>query len=187
MSDAYPTLHTPRLTLRRIQPDDTDAVFALYGDESVVSYLDIETLTTREQAADLVRFFLHRAENNPFAIRWAITLRDQPGLIGTCGYNFVDLDSHWAEIGYDLMPVYWRQGIMSEALREVLRYGFDSANLHRVEAVIEPENQASAQLLERLGFKREGVLRERLLLGGRYRDNVYYGLLRAEYLVGVTV
>jgi ribosomal-protein-alanine N-acetyltransferase len=176
----FPRLATERLVLRPIEPDDADAILALYGDDAVAQYLDIDTIRTLDEARLLIRLSNNRFQDG-LGIRWAIALRDQPRLIGTCGYNTFDHESRRSEIGYDLARAYWRRGIMSEALGAVLRYGFTTLDLHRVEATVAPENIASRRLLEHLGFREEGLLRQRSFYRGRYVDDMYFGLLRAEY------
>jgi ribosomal-protein-alanine N-acetyltransferase len=162
---------------------DTGAIFALYGSDAVAQYLDIDTLTDHAGADELAAFFV-RSYAERFAIRWGITLRAAGGsgqLIGTCGYNGLDPDNRRAEIGYDLHPTYWRQGIMTEALHAILGYAFDALDLHRVEAVTAPANTASVSLLKGLGFSYEGRLRQRSFYRGAFRDDDFYGLLRSEF------
>lgn len=177
---AFPALETARLHLRRIGLDDTDALFDLYSSDAVAQYLDIDTLTDRSGAEELAGFFV-RSYDEQFAIRWGIVLRSSNRLIGTCGYNGLDAENRRAEVGYDLLPAHWGQGIMAEALRAVLCYAFDAMDLHRVEAVTSPANLASRALLAKLGFTKEGCLRQRSFYRGGFRDDVFYGLLREEY------
>ena len=88
---------------------------------------------------------------------------------------------HRLEIGYILAPLYWRRGLMSEAVRIFVAYCFKNLDTHRVEAMIQPENVASIRLAERLGFRREGVLRDRQLVDGSYRTVAMYALLANEF------
>ncbi len=89
-----------------------------------------------------------------------------------------------AEIGYALGSGVWGKGYMNEALTALLGYGFTELDLNRVEADIDPRNEASAKTLERLGFTREGLLRERWIVDGEVSDTAYYGLLRREWEAG---
>jgi ribosomal-protein-alanine N-acetyltransferase len=84
-------------------------------------------------------------------------------------------------MGYDLWPDYWGQGLMPEALRALLRYGFEVMELNRVEATTHTENQRSMRVLEKLGFQREGVLRDYYCREGMYNDQVLFSLLRREW------
>lgn len=129
-----------------------------------------------------MQFFIARYRNQ-VSIRWAIAFHDQPQqLIGTCGFHPFDEENHRVEIGYDLAKVHWQRGIMTEALHAMFHYGFTTLNFNRIEAVTIPENVASRRLLEKLGFHQEGILRQRSFSRGRYVDDVYFGLLQAEYL-----
>jgi RimJ/RimL family protein N-acetyltransferase len=94
----------------------------------------------------------------------------------------LDFNHRRAEIGYALGREHWGQGYMNEALQAVLAYAFETLDLHRIEADIDPRNIASIKTVERLGFKREGYLRERWQINGEIQDAFFYGLLRQEWL-----
>lgn len=179
--NVFPTLTTERLTLRKFTSDDVDATFKLYNNPAVTRFIDIDIFSKREEAEELVDFFIKRYEEDKFSIRWAITLREQQEVIGTCGFNYFDHESEWSEIGYDLSSAYWGKGIMTEALKAILNFGFVEAGLHRIEANVTVGNNASIRLLERLKFTREGVLRERLRVKDQHLGVIYYGLLRSEH------
>jgi ribosomal-protein-alanine N-acetyltransferase len=118
---------------------------------------------------------------NGYAIRdsvlWTLTLKDDDVAIGEyCLWNF-EPGFLCAEVGYELHSKYWNRGLMSEALTEVLTYGFVEMGLHRIEACPFACNFHSRDLLVKLGFRLEGTLRDRHLFHGRYLDQLYYGLL----------
>ena len=114
-------------------------------------------------------------------IRWAICRPEAPEeLLGTCGFNLWVQNSARAVLGFDLARANWRQGIMSEALGLLLDYGFQQMELNRVEAVVFRDNDASCRLLAKLGFAREGLLREYEYLHGRLQDMYMYSLLRRD-------
>lgn len=179
--DAFPAMHTRRLYLRRIGLSDTDAIFELYNTDDVAKYLDIDTLVDRAGALALAEFFVRSYEER-FAMRWGITLQGDDRLIGTCVYNGLDVENRRAELGFDLTPAYWRQGIATEAIHAILLYAFTDMELNRVEAVASPDNVASHALLAKLGFVREGYLRQRVFYRGSFHDDVIYGLLGSEYM-----
>lgn len=179
--ERFPLFTTRRLILRAIAPEDADALFALYGDDAVARWLDICTLTKPAEAAEIAAFFAERYANRS-GVRWGIALAEAPAhLIGTCGYNGFDREHQRSEIGYDLAPAFWRRGIMAEALTAILDYGFGMLQLNRVEAITLPDNAASQALLQKLGFQREGTLRQRSYYRGQYQDDVHFGLLRADW------
>lgn len=114
-------------------------------------------------------------------MRWGIALPEAPDvLIGTCGFHAYDQTNHTAEIGYDLAEEYQRKGYMSEALEGIIEYGFSVLQLHRISAVVSIDNVPSEKLLEKLGFKREGILRDKHFFRGKYYDHTLYSLLETD-------
>jgi len=115
-------------------------------------------------------------------VRWAICRReDTDRVVGTCGYNLWVQTSRRGLLGFDLARDCWRQGIMTEALTAVLQFGFGAMSLNRAEAIVLVANEASHGLLTRLGFQREGILREYEYLKGRPLDMVMFSLLRSDH------
>ena len=181
-SMTFPVLETERLVLRAIHDDDLDALRDIFGDDDVAYYLaDQDGAILDDAELLLIIHWANRIYANGSGIRWGICLKATSRLIGTCGFHLLDRRNQHAEVGYDLAKVYWRQGIMTEALRPVLRYGFDALKLHRLEANVTEGNIASAKTLLKLGFQQEGVWRERAFLRGQFYDLLQFGLLRAEF------
>jgi len=114
-------------------------------------------------------------------IRLGIFLQHENLLIGTCSLFKLDAQCRRAELGYGISRAYWRQGYMAEAVAALLDFGFSAMNLNRVEADIDPRNLASGKSLEKLGFVREGLLRERWIVGGEVSDSALYGLLARDW------
>ncbi len=175
----FPDLSTDRLLLRGIQESDSTFLFRHLGDGDVCRYLfDAEPYTTIDEAEELVRLFIDpegRTLN-----RWIIVEKASGEPIGTCGFSLWDRENNRAEIGYDLGSAHWGRGYMTEALTAALASGFDNMSLNRVEAIIALENVASFRLVEKLGFQREAVLRDRHLFRGRYYDHYLYSLLARD-------
>ncbi len=116
-------------------------------------------------------------------IRWGITRKSEPSLIGSCGYYGFHTWHLRAGIGYELAQPFWRQGIMAEALRAILELGFGGIGLNRIEAVVMPENEASIKLLEKLGFHNEGILKEYENRGDKgFIDLCMLSILKREWL-----
>lgn len=176
---SLPMLSTTRLRLRGMSEEDTDGLFDLFGDEEVCRYYAWDTFTDREQARELAR---HSAElyRQRQAMRWGLVLPGADRIIGTCGYTRWDRDNRYAVLGYDLARPYWRQGLMSEAVAAVLRFGFEHLNLNRVEATMLLGNTASAAVLLRAGFQLEGQMTQRHWHRGTFHDMQMYGLLRSH-------
>jgi ribosomal-protein-alanine N-acetyltransferase len=95
-----------------------------------------------------------------------------------------DKNHHRAEIGYDLWPDYWGQGLMPEAIGELIRFGFEEMDLNRIEATTHTENLRSQRVLTRLGFQKEGLLRDFYFRDNIYNDQVLFSLLRREWQEG---
>lgn len=176
----FPILSTPRLILRQIRADDADAVFDLFADEQVTRYYDLDTFTDLAQAADLIERFQRRFDHQ-VGIRWGLALTDAPNeLIGTCGYNIWVQPARRGLLGYDLARAHWRCGLMREALTAILDFGFSIMQLNRIEALTLPQNTASQRLLDKLGFKAEGLLRQYEYLKDSPQDMAIYALLAEE-------
>lgn len=102
-------------------------------------------------------------------------------MIGTCGYLNYEKEHNRIEIGYDLNPEHWGKGIMQEALSKIIHFAFTSMGINKIEAKIEPENNSSIRLLEKLNFSQEGVLRQHELEKGKYVDLAIFSILKSEY------
>jgi ribosomal-protein-alanine N-acetyltransferase len=159
-------------------PTDADAVFQIFADDEVTQFYDLETLTHVEQAIQLIARQTERFAQKA-GIRWGIAQKDNNIIIGTCGYMF-HRPGFRAELGYDLARPYWRQGIMSEALKAIIHFGFEKLELNRFQALIIPGNTASVKLLQNLGFQEEGVLREYAHFKGKFHDLKCFSLLKSE-------
>jgi len=174
-------METERLILRALRVEDADFVLKEWGDPVVTYYMrDEEPLKTLQQAEEMLRPLQTPAKMPDFKW-WGIELKATGRLIGTCGYCRWNKQHHWAEIGYDLWPDHWGQGLMPEALRALLRYGFQEMELNRIEATTHTENRRSQRVLEKLGFQREGLLREYYYRDGEYNDQVAFSLLEREW------
>jgi [ribosomal protein S5]-alanine N-acetyltransferase len=178
--EAFPILETPRLLLRELTLNDAEAVYRIRSDYQVTIYNLGEPYTRIDQAISLIESIREGFEAH-LELRWGITLKPSPTVIGMCGYNYWMRDHYRGSVGYDLARAYWGKGIMPEAIRAVVEFGFQRMRLNRIEADVLAENNASIRVLEKVGFVREGVLRERDFERGAFRDLVLYGLLKREY------
>jgi ribosomal-protein-alanine N-acetyltransferase len=176
----FPPLETERLLLNAITIDDQQMVYNIFSDEQVTQFNDIQTFATLEDAKWFLQF-LDRRFQERIGISWALRLRAEPNkLIGVAGFNLWNRRNHCGEIGYDLAQSYWGWGIMAEALRAIIDFGFQQMALNRVEAEVMVENRQSIRVLEKLAFKREGVLRQRGCWKGAFHDLYLYSLLRSD-------
>jgi ribosomal-protein-alanine N-acetyltransferase len=176
---AFPVLETERLLLRETTMNDARAILNVFTDEEVTRYYNVSPFTDIEQARQVVAGRRRRFESGQ-GIRWAIARKEDNQVIGSCGYTNWVAEWRKAEIGYELGRPHWGHGIMTEALREIIRFGFQRMNLNRIEAMVMPPNTASANVLIKLGFMEEGLLREVGYWKGQHHDLKMYSLLKRE-------
>jgi RimJ/RimL family protein N-acetyltransferase len=173
-------LRTARLLLRPLREADATDLLRIYGDPQVTRYLSKPPWTTLEEALASIAqdgVALPRGEY----LRLGIELPDEARVIGTCALFHLEWPSRRAELGYCLATDAWGKGYVGEALGALVDYAFEELHLNRLEADVDPRNAASKRVLERLGFRREGLLRERWIVAGHVSDTAIYGLLLREW------
>jgi RimJ/RimL family protein N-acetyltransferase len=171
----------PRVRLRRMGEADVRALFAIYSSEEGTRYLARPRMGDIAEAREmLARIEAGYADGS--SLQLAIERNCDGAFLGVCLlFNIVLGRAARAELGYTLAREHWRQGYLAEALPALIDHAFGAMQLIRLEADIDPRNQASARVLERLGFRREGLLRERWIVRGVPSDSAMYGLLRADW------
>jgi ribosomal-protein-alanine N-acetyltransferase len=181
-----PVLRTERLVLRQITESDGEGLFDIFADDQVTEFYAWDRFTDVGQGHELAARTAGQFRQRE-AIRWGLVFPGAPRIIGTCGYARWSQENRFALLGYDLARDYWRRGLMSEAVSAVLRFGFEQMALHRVEATVLTGNTASAALLGRAGFQREGVLRGRFLKQGEFWDVQMFGLTRTDWAAALAM
>ena len=176
---SFSVLQTQRLRLRELVPDANEALFSVFSDPKVMAGQGQPVYKDVAEAHKLINWYA-KAFSEKRALRWAITFQDDDTVLGTCGYHEITAYHHRAEIGYELHSAYWRQGIMSEAVRAAVRFGLAEMGFHRIEAIVDPDNPASANLLRKVGFTEEAYLRERYFDNGRFVDDWFFSILATE-------
>ncbi len=179
-SKTLPVIAASRVVLRWISEDDIDGLFKVFSDPQVMRYWSSGPLANREAAAALQREIADSNEKESM-FKWGLVLRESNSLIGTATLFNLSLDNGRAELGYAMGSAHWRKGYMNEALQALVAHAFEVMNMRRLEADVDPRNAASIRTLERLGFQREGFLRERWHVNGEIQDAFFYGLLRREW------
>ena len=174
-------IRTDRLILREFVPDDWSAVLAYQREPRFLHYYSWENRSEAE-VRDFVKMFIdQQAETPRREFQLAIALADDNLVIGNCGIRRKP-DNDWdADIGYELAPELWGQGYATEAALAMVRFGFQELELHRISAWCIAENTASARVLEKVGLRLEGRLREKRYFKGRWWDTLLYGLLKSEW------
>ncbi|QDR81655.1 GNAT family N-acetyltransferase [Sporomusa termitida] len=175
-----PQLATKRLLLRRLGPEDAEAVFAYASDQEVTKYLSWATHKTIADSRAFINFTLERYCRDE-AGDWGIILRATGKLIGTLGFPQVDRKNNQAAIGYVSGRRYWGAGLMPEAVRRILQFAFNELRLNRIECIHALPNEPSGRVMQKAGMTFEGIARERMFAKGRYWDVKQYAILRSDW------
>ena len=175
-----PTLHTARLRLRPFTNADADALYAMHSSAYVLRYWDSPPWRDRARAERFLTACRQMAEEGSGA-RLAIDRASDSSFLGWCSLTRWNPDYRSASLGYCLSEAAWGHGYATEAARSVLEWAFDALDLNRVQAETDTRNAASARVLEKLGFLREGTLREDCVVDGEVSDSWVYGLLRRDW------
>lgn len=182
-STSFPILTTERLVLNELKKTDRKQLFEIFSDPLVTAHYDVERFSSIKDADKLIEYFANRFKSK-VAMRWAIRLKGQPKLIGSCGFNSIDRWDACTTVGYDLSPEHWGNGYASEAFTAILEFVFSSKfpfKMNRVESLIMNGNTPSVAVSEKAGFKFEGTMRERCFSEGEHHDMNLYSLIRRDY------
>ncbi|WP_193769083.1 GNAT family N-acetyltransferase [Metasolibacillus meyeri] len=177
--DSFPVLETERLVLREIKKEDASSILNYLSDAEVMKYYGLEPFNSLNDALDEISWY-QSIYNNKTGIRWGITLKEQGIVIGSCGFHNMVSQHFRTEIGFELSKEQWGKGIAAEAVGAIINYGFEHLHFQRIEALIEPPNRSSQKLVEKIGFVREGLLRNYEFTGGKFDDLYMYSLLKQD-------
>jgi RimJ/RimL family protein N-acetyltransferase len=180
MTLATPTLDTDRLRLRPFAEADADFLYALHSNTHVMRYWDSPPWTERARAGRFLAMCRTMADEGT-GVRVAVERASDGALVGWCCLVEWNPDYRSASLGYCLDEAMWGRGYATEAAHALLTWAFGTLDLNRVQAEADTRNAASARVLEKIGFVREGTLREDCVVGGEVSDSWVYGLLRREW------
>lgn len=165
-------LETERLRLKCIDYDDTAFFFRQFSNDEVNRYLyDAEPCASEDEAEKWISLFLEDEPRNQH--RWVLVLKENGEKIGTCGFHRWNRETGEAEMGYDLQPLYWRKGYMTEALNEIVDFAFTEMNVKSIYAHISVDNTASQKTAEKLGFVKTGEQYFEEFHGEKYLHDIY--------------
>lgn len=179
MALVTPTLRTERLVLRPFTEADGEPIFALHSDAHVLRYWDSPPWADRSRIATFLAGCRRMAEEGS-GIRVAVEHAVDGTFLGWCTVNSWNPDFRSASLGYCFTRAAWGHGYATETARAVLDWAFDTFDLNRVQAETDTRNLASARVLGKLGFVREGTLREDCIVNGDVSDTWVFGLLRRD-------
>lgn len=170
--------------LREFEERDWRAVHEYACDPKVVRYMQWGP-NSEAQTRSFIRRALSLQEEKPrWSFEFAVVLTNTERLVGACGIRVSNPEAREADIGYVFDRPFWGQGYGSEAARRILRFGFGELGLHRIYAIVDPRNLGSIRVLEKIGMKREGRLREHRLVRGEWCDSLVYAILEGEWRAG---
>lgn len=174
----FPVIESERLLLKRITNEDVKEVFELRSNPETMKYIPRPLVKNDEEALAHIALLDENINNNT-GINWGITIKGNPKLLGIIGFYRMQPENYRSEIGYMLLPEFHGKGIVPEAVKRLIEYGFKDLKLHSIEAVIAPENIASEKVLQKCGFVKEAHFKESEFYNGKFLDKVIYSLLES--------
>ena len=175
-------LKTERLLLRDFEPDDWQALHDVESRVEVARYQSFEPRTVAESRAYVIQASEEALRDPRGTYDLAVMVVSEDRLIGRCGLGITDATLGEGMLWYTMHPAYWGRGYATEAARAVVDFGFRELRLHRIWADCDPANVASGRVLEKLGMRREGHLRENAWIKGAWVDSLIYALLDREWI-----
>jgi ribosomal-protein-alanine N-acetyltransferase len=176
-----PRMETERLVLRQLTARDLRFIYQLFSLEETNRYVLDPPVKNLKEAREIYELY---CKPKPHLFRLGIVVKATGELVGTLGLYAINREDRRATLGFDLLPAHWGKGYMTEACCAMLDWAFKELKLNRIQASAEPANVRSLAVMERLGFTREGVLRQLEYYKGAYHDDVMYSMLRDEWANG---
>lgn len=177
----FPTIETPRLILKILDTSAIKHVIETYSREDMWAFFGIANEQQEEE--EMKRYRAGYDSYNRSVKRFIIIEKTSQKVIGACAFHNWFISHNRSEIGYNMLSDEVKQkGYMTETVSAVIDYGFNTMNLHRIEATTGRENIASQKILLKHGFVFEGVLREHYNVNGIHQDSLSYSLLRNEFV-----
>ena len=176
----FPELETKRLILRQVQYYNIEPMHKMRSDSQSMQYMDTEV---PQSLNDTQKKFEQELESfsKGDSVYWALILKKTNEFIGGAGFWRLIKEHFRAEIGYQLLPDYWRKGYSFEALKSIIQFGFEKMGLHSIEGNINPKNVPSIKLLEKLGFKQEAYFKENFYYNGKFLDSAIFSLIISNW------
>ena len=178
--DPFPEIETDRLLLCQISKSQAVPLLRLRSENAVMRHIERPRAQTLEEVYQFIAGIeeIHAKEEG---FTWTICLKEDKTFVGNIGFFRLKKDIYRGELGYSMLPEFWGQGIMSEAIQAALDFGFNQIGFNSIEADINPANEASAKILLRNGFLKEGYIRENVYWNGEFLDTEMYSLLHSDW------
>jgi ribosomal-protein-alanine N-acetyltransferase len=176
----FPILESERLVFRRLKESDAPEVFKLRSNPENMKYIPRPLLKNEEEALAMIHMMNAKIDENT-DINWGVCLKNTDTIIGFMGFYRTQPEHYRTEIGYMVLPEYEGKGYVTEAVKTMLNYAFNSAGFNTVNAVIDPANSGSEKVLLKNGFRKEGYFLEDEYFDGKFWDSIHYGILKREF------
>jgi len=176
---SFPEFESARLFFRKILLSDTKDLLLIRSNDDVMRFMDVIRFESVNDAEKWVHS-VSESYDNETGIIWGIVEKQSNDFIGYFGFWRMISEHCRAEIGYALKSEYWGKGYMYETINRLVRFGFEEMKLHSIEANVNPLNERSKKVLERIGFKKEAHFRENYLFNGEFLDSIIYSLLEKD-------
>ena len=178
---SLPTFETERLKIRLFEIRDEQDLYEYCSDKEVTKYLSFEPYKDISQATKRIQDCIQGYTSLDSPIKWAIEYKENNKLVGSIDFVKWDRENNVAEIGYALNSKYWNKGIMTEAVAEIIKFGFEHMELNRIEILCDERNIGSARVMEKNNLQYEGTRRQSKILKGEYINIKIYSILKEEY------
>jgi len=175
-----PILETERLRLRKLSMRDAGDVFAYASNPDVAQHVTWDYHRNLSDSMHYLRFITQQYHDG-VPSPWGIIHKELGTLIGTIGYHVWSLPNSFGEVGYALSKDFWNKGYTTEAFNEVIRFGFETMKLNRVEATCKLANTASEKVMQKCGLEYEGILRKRLFAKYEFHDLKLYSIIKDKW------
>jgi len=176
---SFPEFESERLLFRKILLSDAKDLFSIRTDDDVMRFMDVIRFESIGDAEKWV-YSVSESYDKETGIMWGLVEKLSNSFVGYFGFWRMIPEHCRAEIGYALKPEFWGKGFMYETINRMVRFGFDEMRLHSIEANVNPANEKSKKVLEKIGFKKEAYFRENYLFNGEFLDSIIYSLLEKD-------
>lgn len=176
----FPNLQSERLSYRKLKDSDAPQILKLRGDKETMKFIPRPLATSIDDAINHINLINEKIEQN-IDINWAVTEKENNKCIGIMGFYRTQPENYRTELGYMILPEYWGKGYVTEAVKTLLNYAFNTLNFHSIEAVIDSRHIASEKVLIKNGLRKEAHFVEDFFYNNEFSDTVKYGILKREF------
>ncbi|MBU3144515.1 GNAT family N-acetyltransferase [Clostridium sp. CF012] len=178
--DIFPELESERLIYREVTSADVEDIFKIYSDPEVAKYDWYKPIATKDDAITIINRYRREFQDKE-EITWGVAKKSDNKIIGYCCLGTFDDDSIRSEIGYGFNRDEWNKGYATEAIKVIVKFGFESMSFNRIEAEVTLGNDASVKALKKANFLQEGIFRERTIMKGEFVDDVILAIIKRDY------